>query len=138
MTRRDNWPAILDAFLAERQARPFSWSANNCALFAADWVRELTGWDPAAELRPKIHGPLSAMRIVRQAGGVTVLVDEACAAQGWPSVPVTYARRGDLVVTVTDNGPAVGISVGHGGVFVGPQGLTFKSRASLWRAWQIA
>ncbi len=138
MTRRDNWPALLDAFLAERRERAFCWRAHNCALFAADWVRELTGVDLAERFRPKVEGPLSALRIVRQAGGLTVLVDEACTARGWPSVPAAYARRGDLVLTPTEHGPAVGISLGHSSAFAGPSGLTFQSPAHLFRAWQIA
>lgn len=138
MARRDNWPAILEAFLNERRTRPFSWVDQNCALFAADWVKELTGIDPAAEFRSRILGPLSAMRIVRQAGGITVLVDDACSAHGWPSVPLFFARRGDLVLTETDHGPAVGISLGHSAAFAGSSGLTFQSKALLWRAWQIS
>lgn len=137
MARRDNWPAILDAFIAERIDRPFSWASHNCALFAADWVKEATGIDPAAELRPRIFGPLSAMRILRDAGGLTILVDEACTRHGWPTVPVAHANRGDLVLTLTDSGPAVGVSLGHCAAFPGLHGLTFKTRAQLWRAWQI-
>ena len=138
MTRRDNWPALLDAFLAERQARAFCWRSNNCALFAADWVRELTGYDLAEPLRPKVRGSLSAMRIVRQVGGLLFLVNRSCAAAGWPDIPAGLARRGDLVLTATDSGPAVGVSLGHSAAFAGPSGISFKRPADLIHAWQIA
>lgn len=45
MTRVEDWPERLAAFIEQRRKMPFAWGSNDCALFAADAVCAITGVD---------------------------------------------------------------------------------------------
>lgn len=136
--RRSNWPALLAEFIAERSARPFDWSRNNCAFFACDWIARLTGVDPAASFRDAVDSALSAQRALVAAGGLERIADEACARWRWPASSVALARRGDVVAFDTEHGPALGVCLGARAAFAGPQGVEFQPVAQCRRAWRIA
>lgn len=137
-TRCENWPRVLATFIEQHRDTPFDWQHNNCALFACDWIAQLTGHDPAASLRPGITSALSAARVVAAHGGIEAIADAACAAQGWPSCENTFARRGDVVLYDTDTGPALGVCIGLLSAFAGADGVTFVNTLSTRAAWRIA
>lgn len=138
ITRRENWPALLNDYVAERVTRPFDWRDNNCALFAADWVALMTGVDLAVEYRERITGPLAACRMMRQGGGIPAIVDRVTSRWGWtPTVPALL-RRGDVCLSATPHGPAVGIMLGSIAAFAGPIGITFRPIPAIFRGWRIA
>lgn len=138
MTRCDNWPGKLDLFIEEKRAQPFHWERNNCAFFAADWVALLTGVDLASSYREQVTSVRSAVKLMRNGGGLLDLATAPLARWNCPQVPVAYARRGDLVTTETKHGPAFGVFLGHCGAFAGPAGLTFVPCDQLTQAWRIA
>lgn len=100
LTRASDWPARLAAFIAARERRPFRWGEHDCCLFAADWVLECTGTDPAAALRG-YDSERQARRLLKDAGGLRALVDELLPAH--PSV--AWAGRGDVVLVDGGHGP---------------------------------
>lgn len=84
----------LAAFLRRAAARPFAWGEFDCCLFFADWLVELAGVDPAAELRGRYSTEREMRRLVKAAGGLVRLVDECMAGVGWRQTAAP--QRGDI------------------------------------------
>lgn len=59
----------LIAFLHDTMSKPFSLPENDCCFTTANWIRELTGIDPAADLRGTYGTESEARRIVARWGG---------------------------------------------------------------------
>lgn len=137
MKRCDNWPAKLDLFIEEKRRHVFDWTTNNCAFFAADWVAMLTSVDPASSFRDEVTGPMAAKKALERHGGIVEIAAQAFGRWNWPAVPAHLAQRGDVVVTETDSGPALGVFLGHCAAFVGADGLMFVPPAKLTGAWRI-
>lgn len=140
MTRRIlNWPEKLTELIDARRARPFEWGSNDCCLFACDVILELTGIDPAADLRGTYSSELSAVRLLSQLGGVAGIATARCEANGFPEWPdPAFAQRGDVVLRDSpEHGPTLGICIGSSVAFVGEQGLVFIKLSDCLRAWRI-
>ncbi len=69
MNRCNDWPERLFEFIETRRFMPFEWGVNDCALFSADAVLEITGVDLASDLR-KYTTEAGAARLIRKAGGM--------------------------------------------------------------------
>lgn len=139
MSRRHvNWPERLNAAIDARRNMPGAWGSHDCCLFACDIINELVGIDPAADLRGTYDSALSAVRVLKANGGVEVIAETRCAANGFKELPSpNFAQRGDLVLTDTPrHGPALGICVGRASAFVGESHLEFYPMASCRRAWR--
>lgn len=99
LERRHDWPERLAAFLAIRGPLPFCWALNDCALFAADCVQELTGTDLAADLRGSYGSAEGAARVLARHGGLLELVRARLPVYVSP----LQAHRGDVVcVSIID------------------------------------
>jgi hypothetical protein len=123
--RFPNWPDLLAGFIEARRSRPFEWGANDCCLFAADWITLATGKDPASELRGKYSTALEAHRYIAAAGGLVALVEEALTRNGFSKIDASLVGRGDLIIRDGGDGDCVGISIGSHAAFVGTDGLRF-------------
>jgi len=95
---KTNWRVYLDALLFTRLQTPFNWGTNDCALFAADAVRDTTGEDLAANLRGYTTAR-QALRIISAHGGLQAI---ATRALGEP-LPPTYACTGDVALVPASN-----------------------------------
>lgn len=138
MPRKSNWPALLTRFIAAKQAQPFDWAENNCCFFAADWCRELTGIDPAADLRGQVPDLATAQAILARHGGAEELAAQRCAEHGWREISAAFAQRGDIATVPTPHGPALGVVLGRLVAFAGPHGVEFLPLKQTNRAWRIA
>lgn len=103
MTWRDelNWAGRLTDYLAEQRAeherRDFEWGELDCATFACDWVKHITGRDPMEEFRGKYSGDnRSAALALRESGDGTFF--KACVrCLGEPlEKPFRAAEPGDI------------------------------------------
>ena len=137
MSRPAAWPEMLAAFIDARRAMPFTWEENNCGFVACDWVREITGIDPAANYRGLV-GPLETKRAVRLGGGAETIFAEAAEANGWPVIMPALAGRGDVLLHFTPRGAALGICVGTHGAFMRKKGLGMVPVRDCARAWRIS
>ena len=124
-------PAELARFIEERRSQPFAWGANDCCLFAADWVTRATGRDPAAHYRGTYSSGIGAQRIIEKAGGILELAREL----GLKPAQIGLARRGDVIARDVGNGIGLGVCVGNAAAFVGRDGLEFLdlNGAACWR-----
>lgn len=67
----------LAEYFASIQKRRWKVGTLDCSVFMADWVREVTGRDPIADVRGKYTTDKQMWKIVRAEGGFEV----ACAAR---------------------------------------------------------
>lgn len=136
--------ANLDAFIDARRAAPFAYFEQDCAHIAADWVLAKTGSDPLADLRApggafEARNLLSALRLVRAAGGFAAMASERLG----PAISPLMAQRGDVVLI--ESGRQIGRVRGFTfGVCTGPHiavpdndGLVFRPITAGVAAWRI-
>jgi len=135
--RAQDWPERLRLFLETRESAPFDWTSNNCCLFAADWVRELTGTDPAKKYRGQVKTEEEAKAFLAKKGGVLGLIKRTAKVRGWAEVPRHYAQRGDLVLFDSPRGKALGLCAGPTFAAAAPEGLTHYDMTHALRAWRI-
>lgn len=129
-------------FLRERARAPFAWGENDCALFAADGVRAITGVDIAADFRGKYSDEKGALALIKQlTGGSTVADAAAWCAQKHGLTEWKHpkcAQRGDLVVFEAAGSALVAGLVHLNGahlVAVGEAGLFRFPISKVLRAW---
>lgn len=67
----------LAEYLASVRVRRWKIGVLDCSVFMADWVREVTGRDPIADVRGRYSTERQMWKIVRAEGGFEV----ACAAR---------------------------------------------------------
>jgi hypothetical protein len=131
-------------FLEERKVSPFAWGVNDCALFAADGIRAITGTDIAEDFRGKYAGERAAFALIRKVTGGSNVADAAvhCAQKHGLSelANVKFAQRGDLVVFENAQGELVAGLVHLSGVHivaVGNDGLYRMPISAAQRAWRV-
>lgn len=110
-----NRALLLRQFLDARRAEPFRPSLSDCAMFAADWIAELTGSDPAAQWRGRYSSLDEGRALLLSDGFATpaevlapILVKDA----GW-----MQAQTGDVAVLIEAGEEAMGL-VGGGHIHV--------------------
>lgn len=86
----------LTRFLNRAAETPFAWGSFDCLLWLADLIAERCGIDPAADLRGTYSTMLAAARVVKDAGGMTKLVEGCVAPLGIKRAKI--AARGDIAI----------------------------------------
>jgi hypothetical protein len=139
INRISDWPTHLANFLAEKKDTPFEWGVNDCCLFTCDWLKILTGIDPASDLRGKYTDALSAARILKEQAGIQNLVANYCKKYAWDEVSPSLAQRGDLIILQLDEtqGPALGICLGQNSAFAGQNGYILQPTLKAISTWHI-
>jgi hypothetical protein len=129
------WGSLLAARLEAVRDVPFVWGRHDCATWAFDLRRDLTGGEDVAALwRGRYTTPLGARRIMRRLGWQDL---EAMGRDllGDPLATPLLAQRGDLVLGGED--PAFGVCAGARAAFVTPDGLGFLPLSSCSLAWRV-
>ena len=134
--RLHNHLELLTEAVTEFANQPFEWGVNDCCLFAANCVRAQTGEDYYEQFRNRYTSAIGAAKVMKKDGFESV---EAIATNflGDPMENHLYAKRGDVVMTTTNEGPALGIMFGGGGLFVTPLGLVRVPITELLKAWSV-
>ena len=130
--RHEDWPLRLIDFIEAASGRPFSWGEHDCCLFAADWVREATGSDPAAGYRGRYRSRSGAARLLREIAGGEVET-AASRALGLPLPSPLLARRGDVALVAG----ALGVVVGGEVALPGEAGLALHPLGTAEKAWRV-
>jgi len=149
MNRRKDWVTRLDAYFKRSASKPFDWPSHNCLTFGMGAVTEQTGTDPLASWRALApwNGEWTtrqrAYAMIRKFAGsddLGAVVSKLLTPLGAEEVPPGLARRGDLVLFPTAEGPAVGIVdlSGRGIKGLHPvQGFSYAPVQHATRAWRI-
>lgn len=130
--RIDGWETRLNEFITAHRSMPFSWGSHDCLLFATAAIEAITGKDPLRHMRGKYHTALQAARFARTFGGLEWLM-----TINLKSVPVSYARAGDIVLTECMGIDSLGVCVGRMSAFPGTLGLVFLRTLDSRLAWRI-
>jgi len=129
------WTTILAARLEAVRDIPFAWGHHDCATWAFELRRDLTGGeDVAAAWRGRYTTALGAQRIMRKLGWQDI---EAMGRDllGDPLATPLLAQRGDLVLGGED--PAFGVCAGARAVFISPDGLVQLPLSVCSLAWRV-
>lgn len=89
----------------------FRWGGvggDDCTTFAASWCRELTGCDPAEDLRGTYQDQEAAHEIIHRNGGLVSFVGGRLQALGWRRVQ--SAADGDIAVIRAPLGIGQGVA----------------------------
>ena len=132
--RVKNWPSVLARFIETRRNMPFAWGTHDCALFAADAVKAITGVDHAALFRGLYDTRDQAEAIVAQYGGLRLFINYILG----PEIDPKMAQRGDVALILDARGQEA-LAVCIGASFIAPAmggGLTFFKLQHVLTAWR--
>lgn len=135
--RHEDWPDRFDRFILSRLNTPLVWGQQDCCLFACDWILEATGLDLAADFRGTYDSAISAARVLKTHNGVLTIAEIQCENYNFPSVAVSYARRGDVLALGNESYIYLGVSLGSVVAAPGKTKLAFVPIAEAIRAWRI-
>lgn len=133
--RRPDWQVRLAVAIEAAREIPFSWGSHDCATWAFDLRRDLTGSEDIAALwRGRYRTAFGAHRVMKRLGWDSL---EAAGRDllGTPLPSVLHAKRGDLVLGGSE--PAFAVCVGAKVAFVAPDGLVFISLSDCSLAWRV-
>ncbi|MBI3936759.1 MAG: hypothetical protein HY323_07260 [Betaproteobacteria bacterium] len=135
--RSEGWEARLYAAVARARREPYVIGTHDCALFALDVVRELTGHDLGEAVRGRYDTEAGSLRLMRRlgGGGLREAVNAVLDAEpvGWME-----AQRGDVLLLVDARGVEhLGVCLGAEGAVLGPAGLDFLRLERFACAWRI-
>lgn len=104
MKRVDKWENELRAVVLSYAGRPFVWGQSDCAHFAADCVRAVTGVDALAAYRGRYASRLGAAARMLFRSHRSVASAAGAELQKAGAVPVDprAARNGDIGITADD------------------------------------
>ena len=134
MKKLHDWQIRFEAFISERRARPFVWGSNDCATFAADCIKAITGVDPAPTGLRQHRTEKQALRSLQRHGGLTGI---ATAAMGQP-VPASQAGIGDVVLSKSGNRPMLSICNGSTVFAPGANGIISLALDTGSICWRVA
>jgi hypothetical protein len=123
--------SALIAYAADAGAQPFRPGRHDCALFAAGWVKVVTGQDFGRGWRSTYRSLKRGQELLTDAGFADHV---ALAAAHLPEIAPAFAQIGDLAVL---DDSAFGIVAGEMIYCLKPQGLGLVPRRAMRRAFKI-
>lgn len=145
VARFQDWPFRLESFITERRDRPFKWGEQDCALFCADAVLAMTGYDFAEPYRGQYDTAKGAVSLAGEIedrndpfGLVRILE-----ATGLPEIRPSFAQRGDVLLIDSDKECSrvgrqhLGVCIGAVAAAAGKAGLVMVPRRFWRRAWRV-
>lgn len=140
LTRYHDWPERLSRIIASAPEAGFQWGIRDCFFSACDCIRAMTGEDPGASLRGTYSDEAAALAIVGSDLGEAFATRIAASYSMEEIIPVTFARRGDIVLV--NNGTPLGVLgiVSLDGRYAACMGESRMLRAHMhrWkRAWKV-
>lgn len=124
------WEDALVNYIAIKRHEPFEYGVNDCCLFAAGAVIEVTGEDPMAEFRGKYDSLKGSLKVIKEIGAGTL---EATLDGKFPEVGIGHAQRGDLAFF----DGSVGVVMGGFAYFASDDGLERVPRALWNKCWSV-
>lgn len=107
--RHADWRVSLIQYVSEAAQKPFRAGTHDCAIFAADAVRAMTGVDLAADWRGKYTTLKGGIEALNRAGHADQI---AMAAAHFEAIPIAFVVPGDLAVVKQGKLRALGVVQG--------------------------
>lgn len=133
MTRIEGWEARLAEEIEAARGKPFVWGQHDCATWAFDVRRALTGQDAAAAWRGRYSSAKGAVRTLRLVLRAASHAEAATAILGPPLAHPLSAQRGDIVLA----DDAFGVCAGADCAFLAPEGFAFRPITEIDLAWRV-
>lgn len=130
--RHHDWQSRLDACMRGHLLMPFRWGVNDCATFAAECVKSVTGQDHIEDVRGKWSDERAALRLLRDRDGIA----EWAASCLGPEVNPMLAQPGDIGVTIQNGREALCVCAGQHWHGPASEGLATFSVDQVERAWR--
>jgi len=127
-----DWQSRLAEFLAARESMAFAWGSNDCGLFVADAVQEITGHDPAQSFRGKYTTAKGAASVVKKAGGMAAIGASCFGEEIAPSM----AQPGDIGLAVLEGRETLLLCIGSDWAGPGEAGMVRLKTSDVSRAWR--
>lgn len=124
----------LSAFLEDLSRQPFVDGAADCVLSVADWIVLSGHPDPAQPYRGRYRTALGRQRLIRQSGGLHVLMSEGAARAGLTET--TTPVRGDVGLIVAHGQTVAAICLGERWAIKG-DGLVVAPAERILMAWRV-
>jgi hypothetical protein len=140
LKRVPDWPIRLHRIIESAAQLSFEWGTFDCALHVCNCIRAITvgSLDPAAAFRGKYSDEAGAAVIY--GASFEEFIATTCTSLAFAEVPVTFARRGD-VVFLNNGTPQGAIGVvsldGRFASCASDKGLVLVHMHRWKRAWQI-
>ena len=134
--RFHDWPERLFGVIKDAQSATFVWGSNDCALFACDCIKAITGVDRAANFRGRYKTRKGALASLKKIEGVETLPQLADKYLG-ERIALSHARRGDIVLISVDSNNMLGVVAGSGAVFLTLEGIRVVSLQECICAWTV-
>jgi hypothetical protein len=137
--KRPDWELAFAAYVEQSNGTRFRYHVHDCCTFAAGCVEAMTGTDVMARIRLLYEDRKSAIRLLRQVGGLEKIMAKVAADNGWKEIEPRFACRGDVVMFPMYKNPAVGVVSlsGRDALFVTWHGIV-RVPAGRWsRAWRV-
>lgn len=133
VSRLDNWPALLSAYIRERRNMPFEWGKNDCMAFVSGGVRALTGHDFFPGFSDYVDEE-TAKALLEKHGGPAGIISQCLGHTG--SRDIKHAQRGDVVIAkLPEITGGIVDDTGRAFCVVTQQGLQRIPLAQAWRYW---
>lgn len=124
------WQDTLVNYIASKRHEPFEYGVNDCCMFAAGAVLEMTGEDPMSEFRGQYDSLKGSLKVIKEIGAGTL---ELTLDSKFEEVSIGYAQRGDLAFF----DGSVGVVMGDFAYFASDDGLERIPR-DLWdKCWSV-
>lgn len=99
---RERLAAAILAAMDRAVANPPVWGVDDCALWCAEPIRIVLGYDPAASFRGRYRTALGANRVLGGTGLAGALAD-AATVHGWRRIKGDEADTGDIGLAIYEN-----------------------------------
>jgi hypothetical protein len=131
--RPDNWPALLEAYIATARKRSFVWGSHDCVSVTCGWQALVTGVHSFAPFAGKYDSEKSAFRVMHE-HDVHSMEDAGDFLFGRAArKSVDHIQRGDIVLAEN----ALGICVGVRAACLKTDGMKFLLFNKFQVAWSI-
>lgn len=135
MKRISTWEIDFIGFIDSIRNKSFQWGSWDCCQMCGEAVRAITGYNPVTEAFNQYDNKRAALKAIK-AHGQRNLLDTLIDVLG-PALPIHNAMRGDVVYTVREDGPVIGMCLGQQSVFVEPEGLIEYPTLKLMKVFKI-
>jgi len=135
MKRTSTWEIDFIKFIDGIRSKPFQWGSWDCCQMCGEAVEAITGHNPVTEAFEQYRTKMGALKAIK-AYGQRNLLDALKDVLG-TALPIHNAMRGDVVYTVREDGPVIGMCLGQQSVFVEPQGLIEYPTLKLMKVFKI-
>ena len=134
MKRVSDWENKLLTYLED--PKPFKWGERDCCFFANDAVLAITGVDVMKRFRNEYSSEEDGIRLMPF--GLDVAVSWEMKQNNFQEIHPNFAQRGDIVLTDTQLGEAIGV-VGFDGKIHGQaeNGVLISPISRGIKAWRI-